>query len=315
MEVYVKRITMSDDELMHYGVKGMKWGVRRATKNLSRATTDAQRSKAVDSLYKHRAKATAEIEKLKGQRLKLDSDYARSTVKNAEKAAKLETKVAKLDGRIAKNAKKANRFYTSYDKAGELLADNISLKNKSDKLNAKAEKLNSKHNQIKAKIEANEAKIKAFEQGIKDIDNALIDEGKRRAMNMLDKERAEYNKNKNLQKLALDNAEHYNAEREKYASKGLEKTYGYEKKPYSVELLKKMAGNYVEYYEAVKSIDMTKDAYASGSMKLGKDYVLDRGNSIVVTESGKTKIYEISDRASEEAYNDNLEIFKKYFPD
>ena len=63
-------ILTSDGELMHYGVPGMKWGVRRATKRLSKATTKEQRDKAVGKLETHRAKASAKIEKLNKKRPK-----------------------------------------------------------------------------------------------------------------------------------------------------------------------------------------------------------------------------------------------------
>ena len=43
-------------ELYHYGVKGMRWGVRRAQKKLAKATTKEDRDKAIAALKKHKEK-------------------------------------------------------------------------------------------------------------------------------------------------------------------------------------------------------------------------------------------------------------------
>lgn len=40
-----------DDEIMHYGVKGMKWGVRR-NRGISGTIRDVQRNRAVKDLSK-----------------------------------------------------------------------------------------------------------------------------------------------------------------------------------------------------------------------------------------------------------------------
>lgn len=179
MYAYDYTVAQQNDELYHYGVKGMQWGVRRATKRLSKATTSGDRDKAVASLKKHKAKATAEIESLQKKRRKLDANLDKSTKKDAVKSNKLETKAAKLDKKIAKNTKKAGSMFTSQKKATELMNKNAALKVKSDTLHAKASTAKAKYEKAKLKVEKNERMQQAFKRGINDIDKALVDAGKR----------------------------------------------------------------------------------------------------------------------------------------
>lgn len=178
MHAYDYTVAQQNDELYHYGVMGMKWGVRRATKQLSKATTSGGQAKAVASLKKHKAKATSEIESLQKKRRKLDANLDKSTKKDAIKSNKLETKAAKLDRKIAKNTKKAASRFTSTSKATELMNKNAALKVKSDTLHSKAAKLDAKYQKAKLKVENNERMQQAFKRGINDINLELVKAGR-----------------------------------------------------------------------------------------------------------------------------------------
>lgn len=51
------------DELCHYGVLGMKWGVHRASRKYKKATNDTERSQAKNSMNKHMTKASNKLHK------------------------------------------------------------------------------------------------------------------------------------------------------------------------------------------------------------------------------------------------------------
>lgn len=154
-----------DGELRHYGVKGMKWGVIRASKKLAKATTKEERDAAISSLKKHRSKGAAKVEKLKKKAPKLQENMENMIVKN-------EIKAAKLNDKAAKARRKEYSLFTSKRKAAK-------LEFKAKKLEARAASLLASSNNAKAKVLANKTMQEAFNREISNIDQILVDRGKK----------------------------------------------------------------------------------------------------------------------------------------
>lgn len=156
---------IADNELYHYGVKGMRWGVRRATKQLSNATTKEDKAKAVSKLQTHKTKATNKIAKIQAKNVKLEKKREKQILTTDQKAAKLREK-----GTAKRN--KSYRLLMSKSRRAK-------LRYKADMLNAKADSLYAQSERTKAKIKSNETMMKTFEKGINDIDQTLIKNGRR----------------------------------------------------------------------------------------------------------------------------------------
>lgn len=168
----------TDGELYHYGIKGMKWGVRRSQKELRRAASSTEANRAITKLQKHRAKGSAELEKLKKKHDKLEIDLAGSSKKDAEKAIKLERKASKLDRKAAKKRKKAGSILTSASKATKLTYQADYLKSKSDILKSKASTMQATYERNKQRVESNERMQKLFQLEINKIDATFAQYGK-----------------------------------------------------------------------------------------------------------------------------------------
>lgn len=153
------------DSLQHYGVKGMRWGVRRASKRLSKATTSEERKKAVSSLQKHRSKGAAEITKLRKKMPKLQEQADRAVVKYDTKAAKYDRKAAKLRSKLGRTTLISGvREERAYKAMG---------------LETKASMLRAKSAEAKAKVQANKTMQEAFQREINNIDQILVERGKK----------------------------------------------------------------------------------------------------------------------------------------
>lgn len=157
---------VSDEDLLHYGVLGMKWGIRRARKTLSsKSSTDADKKLALDRLEKHRVKASEKVAKLESKRPKLEDKVNTKVSKYSNKASELERKAARQErkayGILATQESKERRL----DKAG--------------KLQSQADTINADIAKAKSRLAENDAKTNLFKQGIKDIDELLVANGRK----------------------------------------------------------------------------------------------------------------------------------------
>ena len=153
------------DQLMHYGVKGMKWGVRKDIKRLNNATTKGERDKAISSLKNRRSKGTAEIAKLEKKNIKAQTVYEARIKRDATKSAKLERKAAK-------KKRKATGIFVTDGRSKELMYE-------AQILDAKVSTLNARVKDAETKVKKNEAMINAFKREIDTIDKALVEAGKK----------------------------------------------------------------------------------------------------------------------------------------
>lgn len=182
----------NEEYLSHYGVKGMRWGVRRATKRLTRANTklskplnvsksdtsmkarvarvdrkltEAKYNRSVNSLERHKSKATKKIAELDSKRPKLEKKVEKHIMKTDHKTSKMDVKAAKLQ-------KKAGSVFRTTNSSAKLLMKAQAIKMKSDTLKAKSQ-------QAKQLLAENTAMINAFKKGINDIDTALVEKGRK----------------------------------------------------------------------------------------------------------------------------------------
>ena len=158
-------MNQNNEELKHYGVLGMKWGVHRATKRLNSAKTPEDRKKALAKLDKHRGKITKKLTSLNNESDKLEKQKFNVVTKTDVKSAKLQTQINRLN-------KKAAGVFTSENKA-------MKLTMKANKLNVKLNELTAYSNEVKAKVEKNKAMKETFNRTLNEVDSILLANGKK----------------------------------------------------------------------------------------------------------------------------------------
>ena len=155
---------LSDDELKHYGIPGMKWGIHRARSLLNYNSQDklkniSKHTKARELLDKHYSKTKNKIFKLDNKLNKAQAKSDKIEQKYAMKEAKLRAKSNKLE-------RKANGFMAKM--FGDPKSNSKKI-GKAYKLTLKADKIQAKRAKAKAKVDKILSKKNQFERGLKDI--------------------------------------------------------------------------------------------------------------------------------------------------
>lgn len=100
------------DELQHYGVIGMKWGVRRAAKAYSKASTSEGKAKAKAKLEKHMEKASKKLNKFNA---KADKKMNKAVQKRYGLFGS-QAKYDKFQAKAERQMYKGDKWFKSMDK-------------------------------------------------------------------------------------------------------------------------------------------------------------------------------------------------------
>nr|DAT35288.1 MAG TPA: hypothetical protein [Caudoviricetes sp.] len=103
---------MNDQELKHYGVLGMRWGVRKR-----RVSTSSSRKSSTSSGTTQRRMSNKEL-KARINRLKLEQEYAKLTEIPQPKSTPKIEKLVKTAGNIAQLSSSAATIYKNLNDLG-----------------------------------------------------------------------------------------------------------------------------------------------------------------------------------------------------
>lgn len=171
---------MSQNELRHYGVIGMKWGTHRARRTLMKSSDTAKRQKAVDSLNRHRQKVQKKIGKYDKKISRLESKRDKRSRTTDFRAARLNASAARLQRKSAKHKRKEFGLFTSAKSAEKHRYKSEKFASRAAYKKEKADKILAKSEKIKANLLKNQKYRELYDKGLRDIDSALILSGKKK---------------------------------------------------------------------------------------------------------------------------------------
>lgn len=150
---------MTENELYHYGVVGMKWGVRRARRAYESGDSDTGQRIAT----RHQNKLTKKINKL-------DREYAGLSKKRDKQIRKNDVKAARMQKEANALRYKAGKRFSRQSKREKRLA-------RAQVLDIKVNRLKSISDETKAAIYKNRSYRSTFSKGLNEV-NDLIERGR-----------------------------------------------------------------------------------------------------------------------------------------
>lgn len=163
---------VDDDELYHYGVKGMRWGVIRARKNHADSSI-ARRQKQNTKLEKKAAKYDVKAAKRDYKNIK--RGYGEASLIATKKSAKLNFKAAKLEKKALKRDDTDRKYLKLKRKAAKARLKSLKSMDISELATKKDYKYKIKAAKARYKIENNNLKIDSLNKKSIDLGQRMIE--------------------------------------------------------------------------------------------------------------------------------------------
>ena len=113
---------VTENELYHYGIKGMKWGIRRTDAQLARARKKAPHEDFKKAHSKKSVKSMSDQElRERLNRLNMEEQYAKLNPSTVSRGKDMTSKILKAGTTVATVTSTALTIYNNFDKIKKIV--------------------------------------------------------------------------------------------------------------------------------------------------------------------------------------------------